>query len=259
MACETRARTYLEGALKTFAALVDGIEARDDLRAEVAEAPVAVDTDELGELVVVEHRVANEDLATRLRARVEQVAFGADRAADRSDQLLANGVERRVGHLRELLREVVVEHAAAVGQHGQRGVGAHRAEGLFARRHHRSEEHLELFVRVAEHLLALQQRALVAAGHGTRRQVVEVDEVAVEPLLVRALRAQARLQLVVADDAALCRVDEEDATGLQAPLLDDRRLRNVDDADLGGHDDQVVVGDPVRATAAARCDRAPRR
>jgi hypothetical protein len=58
-------------------------------------------------------------------------------------------------------------------------------------------------VRVAEHLLALQQRTLFAAGHRARRKVVQVDEVAVEPLLIRSLGAQARLEFVVANDATL--------------------------------------------------------
>jgi hypothetical protein len=117
--------------------LVDGIEARDDLGTKVAEAAVAVDADELGQLIVVEDRVADEDLTARLGPWCEQVAFGSDRTANRGHQFFTDRVERRVGDLRELLREVVVEHAAAVRQHGERGVGAHRAKRFLAGGGHR--------------------------------------------------------------------------------------------------------------------------
>ena len=59
-------------------------------------------------------------------------------------------------------------------------------------------------------------------------------------------------------------VDEEHAARLEAALLDDLVLGDLDDADLGGHDDEVVVGDPVarRAQTVAvehRADHACRR
>jgi hypothetical protein len=61
------------------------------------------------------------------------------------------------------------------------------------------------------------------------------------------------LQLVVVDDAAFFQVHEQHLARLQAPLLDDPRLRNVEHADLRRHDDQIVVGDdePRRTQAVA--------
>ena len=52
---------------------------------------------------------------------------------------------------------------------------------------------------------------------------------------------------MVADDTSLTGVDEEHSSGLQAALLDDARGRHVDDPDLAGHHDQVVVRYPVAA------------
>ena len=54
------------------------------------------------------------------------------------------------------------------------------------------------------------------------------------------------LELLVVDDPALLGVDQEHPARLQ-PALDERRRSggDVEHADLGGHDDQVVLGDVV--------------
>ena len=61
---------------------------------------------------------------------VEQVALGPDGGREGGDQLFADGVEGRVGHLGEELGEVVVEQAGAVRQHGDGGIRAHGAQRL---------------------------------------------------------------------------------------------------------------------------------
>ena len=90
----------------------------------------------------------------------------------------------------------------------------------------------------------------VLRGQGEAgRQVVEVDLLAGQPLRVGVLGGQGGLDLLVGDDAALGGVDQEHAARLQpAPLHDPGRV-DVEDADLGGHDDQAVVGDPVAGGA----------
>src|SRR5260370_29130302 len=82
------------------------------------------------QLLVVEDRGLELDLAARRGDRLEQVALGTDAGRDLGDQLLADAVERRIGHLREELLEVVVEQARALRGHRERGVGAHRAHRL---------------------------------------------------------------------------------------------------------------------------------
>lgn len=83
------------------------------------------------------------------------------------------------------------------------------------------------------------------------RQVVHVGQTLVEPLLVGVLGGQFRLDLVVADDATLGGVDEEHAAGLQPDLLHDGGGVDRQDADLGGHDDEAVVGHPETRGAQA--------
>jgi len=59
------------------------------------------------------------------------------------------------------------------------------------------------------------------------------------------------LELLVVDDAALLEVDQEHLARLQAPLPDDLVLGDRQHAALGGHDDEVVVGDQVARRAQA--------
>ena len=63
--------------------------------------------------------------------------------------------------------------------------------------------------------------------------------------------ASVALDLVVGDDAALLEVDQQHLARLQAPLLDDRLLRDRQHAHLGGEHDEPVVGDEVARRAQA--------
>jgi hypothetical protein len=76
-------------------------------------------------------------------------------------------------------------------------------------------------------------------------QVAQVEQTGVEPLLVGLLGGQLGLDLLVADDAAVGGVHEEHPAGLQATRLTTFSAGEVEDARLGGEDDQTVVGDPV--------------
>ena len=187
-----------------------------------------------------------------------------DRRLDPHDDLLADGVHGRVGDLGEELLEVAVEELGLLGEHRQRRVGAHRAERLAAGGGHGVDEGLQILGGVAEGLLAAQHGLVIRLVDRRRRgQVLELDQVLLQPLGVGLGRGDALLQLVVGDDALLAGVDEEHAPGLQAPLLLHVLDRDVEDAHLGGHDHQAVVGDVVagrtQAVAVQRGARPSRR
>ena len=137
------------------------IEPGEHLGLQARAGPVVVDVDDLGEFVVVDDRERQRQLAAALRSGFEQVGFGPDRRRHRGDDLFADRVQRRVGHLGEQLLEVVEQQTRTLGQHGERGVGAHRAERLSPAGRHRGDEDLQFLVGVAEHLLA-SQHAVVA-------------------------------------------------------------------------------------------------
>ena len=100
---------------------------------------------------------------------------------------------------------------------------------------------------VAERLLALEQGAVGGQHTVPGGEVVQVDQVPVQPLPVGPRRGQAGLDLVVPDDPALRGVDEEHPARLQPPLLDHLACGDVHHADLAGHHHQVVARDPVPA------------
>jgi hypothetical protein len=84
-----------------------------------------------------------------LRRLVQDVALGADVAGERHHHLFADGVDGRIGDLREKLLEVVEQRLRLVGKAGQRRIGAHGADRLLALFGHGAED-AEVFVGVAE-------------------------------------------------------------------------------------------------------------
>ncbi len=93
------------------------------------------------------------------RRRLEQVVLAADGRLHRHDDLFADAVDRRIGHLGEELLEVVVEQLRPIREHGQGGVVAHRADRLVAVLGHRRHQDLQIFAGVAEGLLPRAARS----------------------------------------------------------------------------------------------------
>ncbi len=181
---------------------------------------------------------------------VEDVALGADVADERHDELFANGIDGRVGDLREELLEVVEERLRTVREAGQRRVGAHGADRLFAACAHRAEQDAQIFFAVAVGALAAQQRLRIGRDDARRLgQGIERDLLLLEPLGVGLAGGEALLDFGVGDDALLHGVDQEHATGLQAALLADVLGGHVEDAGFRGEDDEIVLGDDVAAGA----------
>ena len=110
---------------------------------------------------------------------VEDVRPGTDEGDQAHHQLLADRIDRRVGDLREVLLEIGVEHLRLVRHRRDRRVGAHRAHGLLAGRRHRRHQELGVFLRVAEGLLAIEQRDVLAQRARLDRLQVFEDELRV--------------------------------------------------------------------------------
>ena len=191
--------------------VVEGLE-RGGLEAGVL--AVVVDVDDLVEFVVVQYGPAQHDLAAGRRGRFEEVLLGPHDAGHGGDDRFADGVQRWVGHLGEEFDEVVVEQPGPLGQHGGRGVGAHRAQWLGARCGHRGEQDAEVLFGVAEGDLAAHDGLVVGLDTGALGQGLQVEQPGVQPFAVGLLLAQVFLDLVVGDDAALRGVDQEHLAGL---------------------------------------------
>ena len=208
-----------------------------------------VQMQELGQIVVRDDRRVDLDVVARPCIGREQVGLGSQGRTHVGDQLLADGVERRIGHLGEELLEIVVEQPRAIREHRERRVGAHRADRLCPVPDHRREDYPQVLLGEAEGALPGAQRLLRRGRRGRRgrgrRQVVDVDKLLLQPRGVRLLPCEVALDLLVVDDAPLGRVDQEDAARMQ-PILDQHVLRrDVEDAHLGRHDHHVVLRDVV--------------
>ena len=239
----------LEGPGQTPAAGERGEQAPHGPRLEVRVG--LLDVLDPVQVLVGEDRVRHLEQVAGLGSRIEQVALGADDLAERGDQLLADGVERRVRHLGEQLLEVVVDQPWALGEDRQRRVGAHRADRLSAGADHRLDQDLEVLLGVAEGLLLAQHVAAGLADVGDLGQVLEPAQLVRHPLAVGVRRGQLGLDLRVVDDPALGGVDQEHPPGLEPALAHDAADVDRQRADLGGHDHQAVVADPVARRAQA--------
>ncbi len=79
----------------------------DNMRGEAGQVAVFVDVDDLCQVVVADHRVGQHDLTAGRGPRLEDVVLRAGRRGERGNKFLPDGIQRRVGYLRELLGEVV--------------------------------------------------------------------------------------------------------------------------------------------------------
>ncbi len=170
---------------------------------------------QLLELGVEQDRRLQHELAGVLGRLVEQVLLGADARLQAHHDRLADGVDRRVRHLREQLLEVGVDEPMAIGEHGEGRVVAHRADRLLGVAGERCQDDLHVLERVAKGDLTLTQRLGRHRVRHPRRQVGKPHHLAVEPLAVRLLGGDAALDLVVGNDPSLLEIDEEELARLE--------------------------------------------
>ncbi|AJX01694.1 hypothetical protein BM45_3124 [Burkholderia mallei] len=244
-----------EARLDAFLAPCDRIADVQLVRAELA-ARVAIDRADLRDVLEVEHGLRHLEAHRRVDVvRVEQVRLRADERHERHHHVLADRIDRRIRDLREQLLEVVVERLVLVRHHRERRIVAHRADRLLTLLRHRRHQELHVLLRVAERLLAIEQRGRRTALGGDvlalRLDLVELDAHRVDPALVRLRVREVVLQLLVVDDPAVLHVDQEHLARLQAPFLDDLRFGNRQHARFRGHDHEIVVGNDVARRAQA--------
>ena len=123
--------------------------------------------DQARELAVGEDRRIELQERGLLGLAGEDIAHAAEPREQAHDAVFAQGIDRRIGHLREHLAEVVVQAAILAGEHGERRVVTHRAGRLLAGLHHGMEQQFELLHGIAHHALAPAE--LVAREHAGLR------------------------------------------------------------------------------------------
>ena len=236
-----------------LAAAGDLVQALDHVRTVVAaEDAGLVEALELGHLIRVDHGQRDEDLLGVQLGIGQQVRLRADGGFKRGDDLLTLPIQRRVGDLRELLGEVVEQHAAAAGKRRHRRIVTHGTERFLAGVGHRSEQELQILFGVAEGTLTALDGLSGVAHVLAAGQVAHFDRVAFHPLAVRVLGGEGLLDLFIGNDAAFGGVDQEHLAGLKTALGHDVLLLDFrNHAGLGGQNDVAVVGELPAAGAEA--------
>jgi len=182
----------------------------------------------------------------------EPVAVGAGQDLDRHDELFADRVNRRIGHLGEKLLEVGIENPGLLGEHGQRRVVAHGTDRLFAGFRHGLEDggnHADLLLGVAGGKLLLDQ---AGAGRGLgveRRFADDVLDVLAQPGAVGLLFGVDGLDFIVPEQLAGDRVDGDHFPGTEPSLFDDLAVVNGQQAHFGAEREKTVFGDLVAGGA----------
>ena len=186
----------------------------------------------------------------------EDVAAIADVRHERHDELFADRVDRRVRDLREELVEEVEERPARVRAAGERGVVAHRADGLLAVAGHRLQDEFEVFGRVAEEPLLGREVARDQRRHDLGEEALDGDAVLLDPAAVGAAAGVARLDLGVLQQPVVGQVEVDHRAGLDAAVADDGGGIDVEDAGFGGEDEEVVPRErPARGAEAVAVER----
>ena len=86
----------------------------------------------------------------------KDIALAADKCTQTHDQLLADRIDGGVGHLGEVLLEIIEQKLRTIAEDGQRCIDTHGSDRVFPFLQHRGEQEANGFLRVPEHLLAFQ-------------------------------------------------------------------------------------------------------
>ena len=203
--------------------------------------PRLVEVTQLFKLFIGEDRLLQPDHPGAGGRRLQQVGLRTDPDQGRGDDLLANRIDGGIGDLGEELLEIVVEELGLFGQHRQRRIGSHGSQRLHAVSGHGAENDPLILEGVAEGLLALQHGRLVGLMHpGRIRQIFQQQMIHFHPVAVGFGRGEFLLDLFIGDDPPLLRIHQEHLARLQAPLLQHLLGWDLQNAGLGGHDDQIV-------------------
>jgi len=193
------------------------------------------------------------------RGFLEQVALGAERSVERHHDRLADRVDRRVGHLGELLAQVVEWRTHFLREHGHRRVVAHRADRLAAVLGEHANDLVALLEADVVELLVGQQARRVhhrQVGVLVERQF-KLDRVGLQPLAVGLRVLQFVVDVFGHQQAPGLEVGGDHLAGLDTALALDVGGVDLPHADFGRDGEDAVLGQhPARGPQAVAVERA---
>ena len=256
---------FLDGERQTGSA---GLRAPGHVDGFGPECPVErfFDRPDLRQIGIGQHRLVNLQPLVGSGIAPQQIRARADHRYQRHDQFLADGVYRRVGDLREILLEIIIEQPGPARENGNGRVGAHRPERVLPAGRHRLEKAGDIFLRISKSLLAIEQVGGAVGCNGFRNhfdvvQVLQLILGGLQPFGIGSGGRKIGLYLLILDNPALFGVDQQHLAGLETPFPDDIVFLDRENARFRGHDDMPVIGDAEprwpQTIAVERCANLP--
>ena len=234
----------LDGFAQSAGTLLYLEEHRKFLRVETLVSDVAEDI----QLRVCQHRLRQtHHLAVGGIGSQYVGTHSTDILRQRHHQFLTYRVDSRIGHLGELLTEIVEEHLRTVADDSQRSVVTHSSHGFLTRSGHRYDGPVDILLTETE---AAQLFLIVfhAVLHmAAALEFLQLYAVSAEPLAIGMLLRQFFLDFAVVVYLALLSVDKQYLARLQTSLTYDIARFEVHHSHLTCHHHHTVPGDGVAA------------
>ena len=176
---------------------------------------------------------------------------GTDVLRQAHHQLLADGVDSRVGHLGKLLTEVVEQHLRTVANDSQRGVVTHGSHRFLPCRSHGDKGSVDVFLSEAEGDELAPEVVHPVLHMAAAVQLLQLDAVLLEPFAVGMGFGETFLDVAVVVDAPFLSIDEQDFPRLQASLAHHVERVEVHHTHLAGYHNHAAAGDGIAAGTQA--------
>ena len=200
--------------------------------------------DQLAQLALRQHRRVQHHPPGQLRPGFEYVTDRTDHGLQRHHDALAQGIDRRIGDLSELLPTAIIQRPDPGREHRHRRIVAHRSDRLGLGLGEHANHLASLLAREVEHLLEGCQ------GVGIERlgRHVNIDQLRVqvahtvpEPVLPGMQRFQLIVDAVGIMQFAGFQIGRQQLARAQPAARSDLVNRQIDDAGFRG-DDQAAIG-----------------
>mmetsp|Transcript_18556 Transcript_18556/g.38460 ORF Transcript_18556/g.38460 Transcript_18556/m.38460 type:complete len:432 (+) Transcript_18556:216-1511(+) len=193
-----------------------------------------------------QNRMTHIQPLTMLLIRIrKKIPLRTDGTNQTHDDLLANGINGRVGHLCEQLFEVFVDLTGFFGKNRKGGIIAHASQGFFSADPHGKEEHFESFSGEPEGIeFAVGGRKVKRRrGNGLfLRPPFQIDHGFLDPFTVGMTGCHLLFDLIVGDNTLSFEIDQEHLSGFETVFdLHVLILQFGNDSDFRRQDDVIIL------------------
>ena len=217
------------------------------------EGRIAAGGDRLVAVVGQHGRIQLQTVCVQRRL-FEQVAFAPEHGVERHDDGFADRIDRRIGHLRELLPQIVERRTHLLGQHRHGRVVAHGADGFLALFGQHADHLVQFLGAEIEQLLVGRHRGGI---HGRIIRVLlhaELDplRVGLEPVAVRLGALELGVDVLGQEESPGLQIGRYHLARTHAPLGGDVvGAAVIPNAHFRGDGHIAILGDHVARRAQA--------